>query len=151
MRVRDYMTKQVFTLKPEQKLFAARRIMEWAHTRHVPVVNEQGQVEGMITHRDLLQASISTYATRISALERDQHLWGISVRDVMRSPVMAIEPDASLQEAAQLMRSGKFGALPVVEGGELVGIISEHDLLSVVEHLPREGGRPGAGPTAAGG
>ena len=62
MIVRDYMTKQVFTVRFDKKLLAVREIMNWAHVRHVPVVNASGAVVGIISHRDLLHAAISSVA-----------------------------------------------------------------------------------------
>ena len=135
MLVRDCMTQKVSTLGADKKLFIASQIMDWAHIRHVPVVDPTGRVVGMVSHRDLLRASISSVESRVANVERNQHLTGISVQEVMRTNVKTISPDASVQEAARLMREHKIGCLPVVAEQRLVGIITEHDLLRVVEQL----------------
>lgn len=134
MLVRDYMTEKVFTLRIDKKLFIAQEIMGWAHVRHVPVVDPEGRLVGIVSHRDLLNASISSISTRVTNLERDQHLWTISVEKVMRKDVRTISPDATVQEAARIMRREKVGCLPVVAQDELVGILTDYDLLRIVEH-----------------
>lgn len=90
----------------------------------------------MVSHRDLLHASISLISTRLAEIERQQHLWQIPVRQVMQTDVRTIDSDASIQVAARLMRTQKIGCLPVVTNGRLVGLISEYDLLKIVEELP---------------
>lgn len=135
MLVRDYMTEQVFTLRVDKKLFIAQEIMEWAHVRHVPVVDREGRVVGIVSHRDLLKASIASVSTRVANLERDQHLWTIPVENVMRKDVRTISPDATVQEAARIMRGEKISCLPVVAQDKLVGILTEYDLLRIVEQL----------------
>ena len=139
MRVRKYMTEKVFTLRADKMVFIALDIMKWAHVRHVPVVDRAGRLVGIISHRDILEASISSFSTRIAKLEHDQHLWTIPIESVMRTNVVTISPDSRVQEAARLMREHKVGCLPVVENGSLVGIITEYDLLRVVEHTSDTG------------
>ena len=82
-----------------------------------------------------MRASISSVETRIANQERQQHEWTIPVSAVMRTRVQTMTPDAPVQEAAQRMRSAKIGCLPVVSEGRLVGIITEHDLLRLVEEM----------------
>jgi CBS domain-containing membrane protein len=127
------MTKKVFTLRNDKKLIAAKDIMEWGHFRHVPVVNVKGEVVGMVSHRDLLAASLSSIGNKITDLDRKVHLWAVPLQTVMRSPVTTVAPETSVRQAASIMRSRKIGCLPVVEGGKLVGILTDHDLLRVVE------------------
>ncbi len=133
--VLDHMTRKVFTLRIDKKLIVAKDIMEWAHVRHVPVINPTGEVVGMVSHRDLLAASISSVSRRLGDLERKQHLWTIEIERVMRSPVITIGPGATVQEAARIMRSRKIGCLPVIEDKKLVGIITDYDLLGFVREL----------------
>ncbi|MEP6847735.1 MAG: CBS domain-containing protein [Acidobacteriota bacterium] len=133
MNVSDYMTVKVFTLVAGKKLFIALDIMNWAHVRHVPVVDRAGRVVGLISHRDVLRASISALSTTVANLERDQHLWTIPIESVMSKDVQTIAPDADVRQAAKLMRESKIGCLPVVENEKLVGIITEYDLLRLAE------------------
>jgi len=133
--VRDFMSAKVFTVRFDKKLLAAGDVMKWAHVRHVPVVDEQGAVVGLISHRDLLQASMSTVKSGISDAEKRQHLWSVPIEKVMHKPVKTIGPGATVQEAAKTMRNYKIGCLPVVDGGKLVGILTGYDLLHLVETL----------------
>jgi len=133
--VLDHMTRKVFTLRIDKKLIVAEDIMDWAHVRHVPVINATGEVVGMVSHRDLLAASISSVSRRQGALERKQHLWTIEIESVMRSPVITIDPGATVQEAARILRSRKIGCLPVIEDKKLVGIITDYDILGFVTDL----------------
>jgi CBS domain-containing membrane protein len=109
--------------------------MSWARVRHAPVVDAHDRLVGLISHRELMRASISSVETCIADLERRQHEWTVEVREVMRTRVHTIGPDESVQEAARRMRSAKVGCLPVVSEGKLVGIITEHDLLRLVETM----------------
>jgi CBS domain-containing membrane protein len=134
-RVRDLMTTKVLTLQNDNKMIVVQQVMGWAHIRHIPVLDAQRHVVGIVSHRDLLHAAVSSVAAA-TPIERRQHLWAIRLADVMQTDVRTIAPDATIQAAAALMRDGKIGCLPVVEGGQLVGIISEYDLLGVVVALP---------------
>jgi CBS domain-containing membrane protein len=130
------MTTNVFTIKSDKHLRAVEEIMKWAHVRHVPVVHPDGRLAGVISHRDLMGAAISTLQVKISEAERVQHLASSHVSDLMHHPAATINPDERVQRAAHLMRSLKIGCLPVVEEGRLVGIVTEADLLGIVEKLP---------------
>jgi CBS domain-containing membrane protein len=134
MRVQDYMTPKVFTLRADKKMIAVQEIMSWARIRHIPVVDAQNRVVGMISHRDLLHAALSSMAV-VAPVERSRHLGVIRIGDVMKAPVQTIGPEAPVQQAAQLMRDGKIGCLPVIVDEKLAGIISEYDLLGIVAGL----------------
>jgi CBS domain-containing membrane protein len=136
MRVRDIMTTKVFTIGADKKAFVANEIMEWAHIRHIPVVDTSNRVVGIISHRDILRASLSALGTHFAEAERRQHLSGAPSLAIMHHPARTIGPDASVQEAAGMMRRFKFGCLPVVEENRLVGIVTEYDILRLVEQLP---------------
>ena len=136
MRVRDIMTTKVFTIGADKKAFVANEIMEWAHIRHIPVVDASNRVVGIISHRDVLRASLSALSTQFAEAERRQHLSGAPALAIMHHPARTIDPDASVQQAAGVMRQFKFGCLPVVKDDRLVGIVTEYDILQLVEQLP---------------
>ncbi len=138
MLVRDLMSSPVFTIRDDKRLQAAGEIMKWAHVRHVPVVDAKGSLVGIVSHRDLLAAAVSTLAIKISQAERTQHLAASEVRQIMHEPTATIGPAERVQDAARLLRSHKIGCLPVVDEGKLVGIVTEADLLGIVEGLPDE-------------
>ncbi|MCA9738625.1 MAG: CBS domain-containing protein [Gemmatimonadota bacterium] len=134
MRVKDYMTTAVFYLKANRGLVGAKEIMGWAHVRHVPVVDEKRRVVGVVSHRDLVRAT--AVPNQADGGRNASEVWSVPVEQVMSRDVRTIAPDASIRQAARAMREGKFGCLPVVDAeGVLVGIITEHDLLWVVEAL----------------
>lgn len=133
MQVRDCMTHNVFTLAVDKKVFIAQQIMQWAHIRHIPIVDRAQRVVGLVTHHDLLRVSISTLTSRVAHAERDQHVAGIPVDQVMSTQVKTISPDAPVQAAAHVMREHKISCLPVVMDGQLVGIITAYDILKFVE------------------
>jgi CBS domain-containing membrane protein len=139
MLVREFMSAPVFTVREDKHLRAVEEIMAWAHIRHVPVVSTNGRLVGILSHRDLLGAAISTLAIKISQAERKQHLAASEVRALMRQPVATIGPDEPVQVAARQMRAHKIGCLPVVEGDRLIGILTEADLLGIVERMPLAG------------
>jgi len=134
MLVRDYMTTKVFSIRFDKKLIAVREIMTWAHVRHVPVVNAEGELVGIISHRDLLSAAISSVSPA-PEIERSRHLAEIPIIKVMRTDVQTIGPDEAVRKAAFQMRKLKIGCLPVIENGRLVGILTGFDLVGIVEKL----------------
>jgi CBS domain-containing protein len=142
MHVRDHMTAKVFTIRMDKKLLAVDEIMGWAHIRHVPVVDEKGKLVGLLSQRDVLRATLSDLAS--TPVDRRNQMGHVSLADVMRREVLTIGPDESVQSAARLMRKNKYGCLPVVQDSRLVGIITEHDLLAVVERLGPDGSLPRA-------
>jgi CBS domain-containing membrane protein len=131
IRVRDLMTTALYTLHPEQSLPLADSIMERCGIRHIPVVDAGNALVGLVTHRDLLSAKISSLAP-ISDEDRSSLQLPVPVSRIMRTSVWTITPDTLAVTAARLMRDHRIGCLPVVEGRDLVGIVTEADLLALV-------------------
>ena len=125
------MQTSVATVRGSDTLLAAEDLMRTGWVRHVPVIDAIDRVLGVLTQRDILKASISPMA---NAGPVDQQRWleRLLVRDVMSKKPVTIEPEADLAEAVDKLLAGKFGCLPVVEDGKLVGLITETDLL---QHL----------------
>jgi len=126
MIVESWMTKDPFTVTPEVTVRAAAAIMAEHRIRHLPVVRGE-RVVGMVTRSDLLRGEavdpFSVGATEDRTPQRE-------VRAVMASPVVTTLATTPLEDAADVMATSKFGALPVVRGtGALVGIISDADAL----------------------
>ena len=139
MQVRNYMTKDVFTVRADRKLLIAEEVMSWAKCRHVPVVDAENRVVGLITHRDLLRASLSCLEKCKGSIEQREHLSKIEIEDAMATDVAVIDPEASICAAARLMRKGKYGCLPVVDSRNvLLGILTEIDLIAILEHIDLE-------------
>jgi CBS domain-containing membrane protein len=131
--VRDIMTTPVFTIRNDKRMLAVEEIMGWAHVRHVPVIDAAGGLVGIISHRDVLAAAVSTLAVKISMAERRQHMAALDVAHQSHHPVITVRPDMPVQAAASLMRTHHVGCLPVVEEGKLVGIVTATDLLALFE------------------
>jgi CBS domain-containing membrane protein len=127
-RVRDLMTEPVFTLSPNDTLECAQELMDARRIRHVPVVDEDGDLVGLVTQRDLAR----TVLGRVDALPisaRHSILSSRRVRDMMTREVATADPDTDAYEAAATIFENKFGCLPVVEGSRLVGILTEADFV----------------------
>src|SRR5690349_8687533 len=129
-RVRDLMSTSVVTLSAGQSLPEARELMQLRRIRHLPVVDAAGSLVGLVTHRDLLAAAISSLAP-LDAREADALQRKVPVERVMREQVWTIGPDDPADAAARLMLDNGVGCLPVLEQRQLVGIITEADLIEV--------------------
>lgn len=135
-RVAELMTRDVITLEAQESLLLAQDIMELGRIRHLPVVDGRRLV-GLVTHRDLLSASLSSLEA--CAAEDESRKSHIFVRDVMRRDVRTVGPDTPAIEAARVMVEHKFGCLPVVDSDHrLVGILSEADFLRLAARLLEE-------------
>ena len=131
MRVKDLMSTDVFVLYAEDSLLIAEEMMQWKRIRHIPVVDRESNVQGLITHRDILRASISTIA-ELSSGERRAAQAGILLQDIMCTDIFTVGPEADIKEAARVMLDEKIGCLLVVEDRQLVGILTEADFLKYV-------------------
>jgi acetoin utilization protein AcuB len=121
MFVRDRMTRQPITVRPESDPLAALAVLKAAGFRHLPVVDAQGDVVGIVDRREL-EVFLSTAGS--PGIVKRQH----RVDQAMSSPVISVSPDCPLEEAASLMIEHRIGSLPVVENGRLVGIITKTDI-----------------------
>ncbi len=126
--VRDLMTEKVFTLKPKDDLAALYDLMDSRHVRHVPIVDSDGELVGLVTDRDLSRSALGAVEELPLSVERDI-LRRRRIRDIMASEPDSIEPDSTLKEAAEILLENKVGCLPVVEGLHLVGILTEADFV----------------------
>lgn len=128
VRVRERMMKNPVTVKPDDSIKDAMRMMEKGHFRHLPVVDEKGKLLGMLSDRDirLIRPSLAFVSTEDAMVQ----LWSIAVQQAAVFDPITVRADGSLGEAAQLMLRWHVGGLPVVDGkGTLVGIITYTDLL----------------------
>jgi acetoin utilization protein AcuB len=137
MRVRDWMTAVPITVPPETPAALAADLLRVNNIRHLPVVDRDCLV-GIVSDRDI-RLNMPSPATPLSAPEVSYLLLKLAVEQVMTAPVLTIEPDRPLLEAVTIMVDRKIGALPVLEGRRLVGIITEFDLLRAFGHALREG------------
>ncbi len=127
MLVRDVMQSKVVTITPETTLPDAIRLARERNIRHLPVLDD-GKLVGIVSDRDLKQAMASS-ATSLDVHELQYLLARLPVAEIMTRGVITIGPMFPVEEAARLMVSEKISALPVTEGGQLVGIVTETDVL----------------------
>lgn len=134
MLVKDWMNPQPLTIRPGATLAEAKSTMEGYWIRHLLVVEESGLV-GIFSDRDLRAASLPA-AAEFPPKVREARLERVAVRDAMTRDFQTVRSDATLHEVARAMLEGRFGALPVVDNGRLVGIITETDILRAFLKLP---------------
>ena len=131
MTVKDVMTRDPVTVEPEAPLRAASELMRTTGIHHLPVVGPGGRLIGIITDRDLMHAAL--FPALADQLPWDaRRLKSLRVRDAMTWAVVTTRPDATLTEAGLVMVERHIGSLPVVEGGQLVGVLTERDLLKAL-------------------
>ncbi|MEQ9499209.1 MAG: CBS domain-containing protein [Deltaproteobacteria bacterium] len=122
--VADLATQAVVTVQANAKVGLADAKMRLADIRHLPVVDDEERVVGIVSHRDLLVALGESLGNTVA------------IRSVMREDVVIVRPETRAYEAAALMLDRKIGALPVVDhSGKLTGIITETDFLRVAYEL----------------
>lgn len=127
MTVSKWMTKSVLSIKPKETLKYAREVMSKHRVNQLPVVVDDNVV-GIVTDRDVRDAYPSSVRL-LRGKDIDDFADSYIVEEVMTYNVITVSPETSLREAAQRVRRQRFGALPVVDHGKLVGIISRSDLL----------------------
>ena len=127
MIVRDLMTPNPITTGPDTPVLEARQVMIEKRIRHL-LVAEGSKLLGIITDRDI-RLNLPSPATSLSVWEINYLLARLTVASVMTQSVVIVSPRQDAKEAASLMLDHKIGALPVVDGGRLLGIITETDLL----------------------
>jgi len=127
-RVRDLMSGEVATLQRNDQLSIADDVMRLGRIRHLPVLDDDGRLVGIVSQRDLFRGALAR-ALGYGAHAQQKLLGQLLVKEVMTNDPISIAPDAPLAEAARLMLTRKIGALPVVEDGRLVGILTESDFV----------------------
>ncbi|MEO7035301.1 MAG: CBS domain-containing protein [Polyangiaceae bacterium] len=129
--VEQVMTRGVVTLDRNEKLLVADDVMKLGRIRHLPIVDEDGKLAGIITQRDLFLGGLLR-ALGYGSHARQQAMDGLSVKEAMKTEVVTTTPNTPLSEAAKLMFDLKIGCLVVLEGHELVGILTEGDFVKLV-------------------
>lgn len=121
MFVRDCMTPKPITVRPESDPLAGLMLIKSGRFRHLPVVDGEGNLVGIVDRNDL-EAFLSQAGS--PGIQKRQH----RIDRVMTREVVSVSPDCPLEEAASLMVAHKIGSLPVLEEGRVVGIVTETDL-----------------------
>ena len=130
--VKDWMTTDVITIRPETTLTEAAALMREKAIRRLPIVNEDGKLVGILSQTDVMAARPSD-ATTLDIWEINYLLSRLKVEKVMTAQPYTVYPDSSLKDAAQLMVTHKIGGIPVVDDkNAVVGIITESDIFRVL-------------------
>jgi CBS domain-containing protein len=128
--VGQFMTTDLFTLRPDDLVDLAASVMDWRHIRHVPVEDNNGRLVGLVTHRGLLRLMSG------GALSNRED--SLTVREIMKANPTSVSSTTPSLEAIEIMRSSKIGCLPVVDDGQLVGIVTSYDFLTATARLFEE-------------
>lgn len=130
MLVRDRMTPNPVTITEDTTLKDALDLVRSRPFRHLPVVDEGGKLVGIVTEKSLVYASPRPELS-LSVFEVDYLLRKTLVKQVMQRDLVTVSPDLPIEEAARVMVDHRIGCLPVLENGELIGIISDTDIFRV--------------------
>jgi CBS domain-containing protein/gamma-glutamyl:cysteine ligase YbdK (ATP-grasp superfamily) len=117
----QFMSTDLFTVRPDDLVDLAASVMDWRHIRHVPVEDEQGRLVGLVTHRGLLRLLTQGLS--------NEQARAVAVADIMKADPLTVTSTTPTLEALEIMRINKVGCLPVVDDGQLVGIVTSYDFL----------------------
>jgi CBS domain-containing protein len=127
--VRELMSTDVVTLERNESLDIADRVMTLGRIRHMPVVDDQGKLCGIVSQRDLFRGALAN-AIGFGRVAQDRLLRNLVVKEVMATDVRTTRADTPVTEAAAVMLRHKIGCLPVVDAdNRLVGILTEADFV----------------------
>src|SRR3990172_11046429 len=129
--MRERIQRNPITITPDASFYEARNLIHEKGIRHLPVIEKNGHLVGIVTDRDVREASPSD-ATLLSVQELHYLLGKLKVSAFMtpKEKLITITPDTLIEEAVQLMHDHKIGCLPVLEGEKLYGIFTETDALA---------------------
>ena len=120
--VEEVMSKNIFSLGRNDTLSVADELMKQQRIRHIPVVDSEGDLCGILTQRDLFRG-VLLRSLGYGGRAEERLLDSLAVKDAMHEDVLTIPPDSALSDAATLMLSGEVGCLPVIDGDRLIGRI----------------------------
>jgi CBS domain-containing protein len=130
----QFMTQDLFTVRPDDIVDFAASIMDWRHVRHVPVEDDKGRLAGLISHRSLLRLFAEG---RVGGTDK------VTVGEIMDAEPITVQPETQTVSAIRLMRSKRLACLPVVrDDNKLVGIVTEHDFIVIASRLLEEQLKP---------
>lgn len=124
------MTPNPVTLSPEESLMEALQLMRLRKIRRIPVVSAAGALVGLLTEGDLKRAEPSTLSDTQEQFMAVME--GTQVNRIMIQNLVTATPDTPLIDAARTLFRNKYGALPVLEGEKLVGMLTDHDLIGAL-------------------
>lgn len=127
--IEEIMTPDPIRLHPDDTLGIAHQVMTEKHIHHIPVVDDDNKLVGLISHRDVLAASGSVLNQHPS--DQSQR----KLADIMITDVVSTTPQADTLKVAQYIHDSRHGCLPIVAKDQLVGIVTEYDFVEVAINL----------------
>ena len=128
--VRDVMTKEVVTLDRNEKLSVADDVMRLGRIRHLPIVDEDGALAGIVSQRDLFHSGLLR-ALGYGSHAKQRAMDLLVLKEAMKTDVVTVTPDALLVDAAKIMLERKIGCVVVAEGKTIAGILTEADFVKL--------------------
>ncbi|MBW2439757.1 MAG: CBS domain-containing protein [Deltaproteobacteria bacterium] len=130
MFVSRSMTREVITVDPDKTVFDAQDLMAQNKIRHLPVVDANQKLIGIVTDRDIRSALPYNFIKDACSPEQREEICALTVKDIMTRDPISISPTYTIQDALLMIQNSRVGALPVVDDeGKLSGILSVRDLL----------------------
>ncbi len=133
LTVAEIMTREPYTLGPDDNLADARKLMAEHHIRHIPIVAGDGSVVGLVSQRDVLAAEDSTLIRGAAGNDATESYVALSA--IMTSPVQSVDEHAGLRGTALHLQKNRMGCLPVLSEGKLIGIITDSDFVAIAINL----------------
>ncbi len=134
MLVKEWMTTEPITVTPETSVMKASQVMKENNIRRLPVVDADGKPVGIISDRDLKEASPSK-ATTLDVHELYYLLSELQVKDIMTKNLITVSPNTTVEKVAVIMLENKITGLPVVDEGRVVGMLSQGDVFRVLTSI----------------
>jgi len=131
LRVKDVMSREVRTVQRNDELGVADKLMKDERIRHLPVIDEAGDVCAVVSQRDLFRGALLR-ALGYGSRAEETLLRQVVVKEAMSADLFTTTPDAPVAEAARVMIERRIGCLPVLDGGKLVGIVTETDFVRLI-------------------
>jgi acetoin utilization protein AcuB len=130
MLVEEIMKREVITLPPNEKIETALHLLHKHRIRHIPIVNEQNEVIGIISDRDVRDASPSIFAQTTNPEELQKE-----IKTIMSTPVITVHPLDFIEDVASIFYEHSIACVPVTENNKLIGIVTEKDILYTLIQL----------------
>jgi len=132
LTVAEIMTREPYTLGPDDTLATARELLAEHHIRHIPIVSEEGLLIGLVSQRDVLAAADSSVLNPDGESSPER---SVALSAIMSSPVQTADESASLRGTAMHLQKNKLGCLPILRKSKLVGIITDSDFVAIAVNL----------------
>jgi len=140
-KLRDIMSDEVISIREDAPFSDVPKKMRIYSIRHIPVVDGQNKVVGLITQRMMYKIKSPRKLMDGEWYYDEEMLNNVILKNVMTKEVYTLHPDLTMGKALMKMAYGKFGCIPITEHNEtLIGIVTRRDLLKIIADIYKEGG-----------